>query len=252
MNFDNFLRPIKVSGTLEYFGIDHPDHWNYHWNKIKKENPNAFYDDTEEKVYYKLNTHGYRCKDFNDIDWDNFILFLGCSNTFGQGVPENFLASSLLEDNLKIDCVNLGVPGGSNMLMSDIALHLAERKIFPKLAVIGWSTHNRTYDIIDSQIENLGIWSISWYSSKYNFSKNFYKEWIMNHERTLYQSRLAQRQIRQYFKDIKILEYTYQADIANDMNCFYVNHNKHSRARDGYHESHKYHKDIYDWIITNI
>lgn len=253
MNFKNFLRPIKkISGSLNYIGIDHPDHWDFHWKKIKKTYPDAFHDDTEEQIKYNLNTHGYRCKEFNDIDWDNFILFLGCSNTFGQGVPETFLASSLLEKHLKINCVNLGVPGGSNMLINDIALHLVERNLYPKLVVIGWTTHDRTYDIIDNQIENLGIWSTSWYSSKSNLSKNFYKQWIMNYERTLYQSKLAQRQVKQYFKDVKLLEYSYQTNIANTMDCFYVNSDKNSRARDGYHESYKYHKEIYNWILKNI
>lgn len=255
MNFENFLRPVtsKLSGeTLDYFGMDHPDHWKFHWDNVKKVHPDAFHDDTKEKIKYKFNTHGYRCKEFNNIDWSNFILFLGCSNTFGQGVPEKFLVSSLLEKHLKVDCVNLGVPGGSNMLMSDIALHLAERKIFPKLVVIGWSTLDRIYDIIDNQIENLGIWSTSWYPTKSDLSKKFYKQWIMNDERIKYQSSLAQRQIRQYFKDVKILEYSYQHDISVTMNCCYIDIDKNSRARDGYHKSYKYHQEIYNWIIKNV
>lgn len=252
MNFEKFLRPIKASGTLNYIGIDHPDYWEYHWKQILKKYPNAFHDDTKEQINYKLNAHGYRCKEFDNINWNNFVLFLGCSNTFGQGVPENYLASSLLEKHLNIDCVNLGVPGGSNILISDIALHLVERKVLPKLVVVGWTTHNRIYDIVNNQIENLGIWSTSWYSSKINLCKDFYKQWMLNDERTVYQSKLAQRQIRHYFKDVKILEYTYQNDIAVTMNCMYIDNDKNSRARDGYHESYKYHEEIYNWVIKNV
>jgi hypothetical protein len=252
MEFENFLRPIKVSGTLDYIGIDHPDYWEYQWKQIKKEYPDAYHDNTDAEIKYKINSNGYRCKEFNEIDWKNFVLFLGCSNTFGQGIPVDFLASSLLEKKLNIDCVNLGVPGGSNMLMSDIALHLVERGICPKLVVVGWTTHNRIYDVVNSQIENLGIWSTSWYSFKSNTSKDFYKQWVANDERTMYQSKLARRQIKHYFKDVKILEYTYRNDIANNMNCFYINNDKNSRARDGYHESYKYHKEIYSWITKNV
>lgn len=252
LDFDNFLKPMSISGSIKHFGIDHPEHWDYHWKHIKKTYKGAFYDDTKQPIVYNINKNGYRNKDLKDVDWNNFALFLGCSNTFGQGVPEKYLVSSLVESKLKIDCVNLGVPGGSNIIMSNIALEIARANLKPKFVVVGWTTHNRTYDFIDNKIENLGIWSVSWYSNNHVVSTEYFKNWMLNEERAMYQSMLAQKQIRQYFKDVKVLEHSYSKTIANDMKCHFVNNDKTSRARDGYHESHQWHDELAQWVLKNV
>lgn len=43
--------------------------------------------DTVDQVYYSINNHGYRSDPF---DKDNEVLVLGCSQTYGTGLPNNF------------------------------------------------------------------------------------------------------------------------------------------------------------------
>lgn len=253
IDLENFINPTLVSSkTFDYFGIDSPEHWDEHWKTIRKTLPDSYYDDSNKNITYTFNKHGFRYKELDTVDWDNFALFLGCSNTFGQGVPEDLLANTLVETQLGIDCINLCVPGGSNSLMSTIALDIASRNLKPKFVVVNWTTHDRIYDIVDSKIENLGIWSLTWYKTMSNNSANFYKNWATSEERTLYYSLLAQKQIKQFFPNTLLLESSFSQTVAEDLDCHFVNNNKNARARDGYHEGYKYHEKLSDWILENV
>jgi hypothetical protein len=59
----------------EYFDNDHPNQW------VKYTNPTSVVD-----VGYKLNSYGYRCDEF-DLQSELPIVFMGCSHTFGLGLP---------------------------------------------------------------------------------------------------------------------------------------------------------------------
>lgn len=253
IDLEDFIKPLDISSkTLDYFGIDSPDNWEERWKTFLKTHPDSYYDDTNMDISYVFNKHGFRYKELNTVNWDNFGLFLGCSNTFGQGVPESLLANKLVENYLGIDCVNLGVPAGSNTLMSIIALEIASRNLKPKFVVVNWTTHDRTYDIIDNKIENLGIWSISWYKTIHNISADYYKSWINNKERSLYCSHLSQKQINQFFPNTIVLESSYIHSVAKDLDCHFINTDKNARARDGYHEGYKYHKELSQWVLENV
>lgn len=60
---------------------------------------------------YSLNDWGHRCEDI-DVSANN-ILFLGCSNTFGTGLPKEKTWPYLVSKELGMREVNLGLPGGS-------------------------------------------------------------------------------------------------------------------------------------------
>lgn len=75
-----------------------------------------------EDVDYDLNHYGFRCDEFDAINssTNKKLMVLGCSNTFGIGLPESEVWPSLLANmlsehiNQKIDIINLSVPGGSS------------------------------------------------------------------------------------------------------------------------------------------
>jgi hypothetical protein len=58
---------------------------------------------------YEVNKYGYRGKDWNFNK--NTFGFFGCSFTFGIGVKRSI--SNIVEKNLSMECINLGIPGGS-------------------------------------------------------------------------------------------------------------------------------------------
>lgn len=59
---------------------------------------------------YRLNSHGYRSDEFSS---DTDILFVGCSQTYGIGLPEEYLWPTLVGNTLNLKYSNLGIPGGS-------------------------------------------------------------------------------------------------------------------------------------------
>lgn len=66
-------------------------------------------------IYYRKNSHGYRCDDFNNSNNDKKILTLGCSHTWGQGVFEENIWTNILSQKLNLNLVNLAIGGDSVM-----------------------------------------------------------------------------------------------------------------------------------------
>jgi len=66
---------VDFNYSHEYFDNDHPNQW------VNYTNPTNVVDN----VYYKLNSYGYRCDEFN-LQSELPIVFMGCSHTFGLGL----------------------------------------------------------------------------------------------------------------------------------------------------------------------
>lgn len=76
----------------------------YRYNELKD---NGWIDNS---FNYTFNSHGFRCKEFSD---DPTIMFLGCSFTFGIGLPIETIWSSLVANQLNLHNANLAIGGGS-------------------------------------------------------------------------------------------------------------------------------------------
>lgn len=68
--------------------------------------------------FYKTNSYGYRCDSFTKEHDGTHILFAGCSVTFGEGLPENFLWAKKLYNKISETTktsgyFNIGRPGSS-------------------------------------------------------------------------------------------------------------------------------------------
>ena len=66
-----------------------------------------------KEIVYKYNSHGFRTKEFSDIDWNNSIVVLGDSNVFGTGIAEEDTISYQIEEITGIPTVNLGICGSA-------------------------------------------------------------------------------------------------------------------------------------------
>lgn len=66
---------IDFNYNHEYFDNDNPDQWGQYTNPTSVVN-----------VGYKLNSLGYRCDEFN-LESELPVVFMGCSHTFGLGLP---------------------------------------------------------------------------------------------------------------------------------------------------------------------
>jgi hypothetical protein len=69
----------------------------------------------DPEVMYKINMNGYRTKHFAPFDNSkNTILFAGCSWTFGEGLPNEYIWPELVAKNFEnVDHYNIGYMGMS-------------------------------------------------------------------------------------------------------------------------------------------
>jgi hypothetical protein len=128
MNYDTIFKKY-ANQTLDWFNTDSKE--VYEKNLIEKYDELSQNNWIDSHFTYKFNSLGFRSEEFNS---DPSIMFLGCSYTFGIGLPVDKIYPSLVSQTLNLRCVNLGVPGGS----SDTAFRLCHGyidKINPKIVV---------------------------------------------------------------------------------------------------------------------
>jgi len=97
----------------------------------------------KQNVYYKYNNLGHRCKNIEEINLDNYILFAGCSHTFGEALNVEDTYPYLTAQKLNCDYYNLGVPAtGFDVLFYNVMLWYSLYKP-PKLLVIQYPDYTR-------------------------------------------------------------------------------------------------------------
>ena len=118
---------IKYKKSLDKFG----EEWYYAKNKL----------------IYSNNNYGYRTKEFSKVK-SNFLLALGCSNTYGYGLLEQDTWAYKVANKLNLDLVNLGIPAtGPEFVFYNSVLfseYCKERNIKPSVVCIQWSFDTRT------------------------------------------------------------------------------------------------------------
>ena len=65
------------------------------------------------KIDYIKNSYGYRSEEFSDKNNEKKVLFLGCSHTYGSGLPQKDIFADIVSKKLNLDLVNLGQHGDS-------------------------------------------------------------------------------------------------------------------------------------------
>jgi hypothetical protein len=146
---------------------------NYQTNLKSRYGELEQYQWIDSNITYKLNNHGFRCENFNH---SNSVVFLGCSHTFGVGLPIASTWAQIVADSLKLTCYNLALPGTSNDTAFRLAYHWIE-KIKPK-CVIHCQIDSSRFELINgedivrfnSSLADKNILSVH--------DKIFYKKWV--------------------------------------------------------------------------
>jgi hypothetical protein len=104
------------------------------YKKNLKENYNLLkkFNWIDSNITYKFNKNGFRSNEF--CEKDN-VLFLGCSYTFGIGLPIEKIYSQIICKKIGLECFNLGLPGSSNDTAFRLA-HIWIARLKPKLVVL--------------------------------------------------------------------------------------------------------------------
>lgn len=96
------------------------------------------------KIVYSYNSSGHRCKDIKDLDFDNYILFTGCSHTEGVGLELENTYPYLFSKTLNCDYYNLALSAsGIDTLEYNLLHWFFQFKKKPKYVFIQWPDHSR-------------------------------------------------------------------------------------------------------------
>ena len=158
MKFHNdFIGNDLHSCSLRFFGSDsnerfvdslvsQADDWYYRSNHIT----------------YDINSNGHRCKNIDEIDLSNYILYTGCSNTEGVGLELKKSYPYLVSDILGHDYYNLAVGGtGIDVMVFNLITWFATVKQLPTAVVIQWPDETRfvTIDSTNTHMRPRGTWT---------------------------------------------------------------------------------------------
>lgn len=210
-----------------------------------QENLKSRYNDLEvngwidANITYKFNSHGFRCNDFSD---QPSIVFLGCSHTFGVGLPVDNTWPFIVASSLNLKCYNLGIPGGSNDTAFRLSYYWLER-INPAVVVLCLIEPSR-FELIDNQSIirfNPSFVSIPTVEQHY---KDFYKTWVStdcNPELNKEKNVLAITQICNRLNiELKVFDSSYFVDSKVDV------------ARDLSHAGTVTNKNFANYVLTNL
>ena len=93
-------------------------------------------------IDYKVNSYGYRCPEFDTINWEDSYVLLGASNIFGEGVLENETISYYLEQMLGKPVINLGFAAASNQHVL-LTMSMLAKKHKPKKWLVSYLDSSR-------------------------------------------------------------------------------------------------------------
>lgn len=148
--------------------------------QLKKQPKDWFWRDRE--VRYMCNWNGYRARDWEDYDWSESIVVLGCSMAYGVGVSNEHTFCHHLSKMMGRDVINLGVPAGSNELILSNLQRLIEHFDTPWAIVIAWTTVDRDCAYTHNSIDKMGPWNYfsprprdSFIDSDYVDDKKYYE-----------------------------------------------------------------------------
>jgi len=105
-----------------------PASWRYH----------------QDTIEYRFNSHGYRMPEFEDINWSNYIIVLGCSHTMGVGLALEDLWHSQVGQLDNTSVVNLAQAGtGIQCLVNNLSVFLRHAPQQPKQIIVQWPSRYR-------------------------------------------------------------------------------------------------------------
>lgn len=171
--------------TIKWFPSDTEELFNdnlkNNYDLLKK------YNWIDREITYSFNSMGFRCEEFTDKP---SIMFTGCSNTFGIGLPLESTWPYIVSKQLNLHNVNLGLGGGSGDSAFRMCLGYID-KIKPKVICYLQPPELRCEFVTNAPPLNtgaLGHWHLDDESNtKFNFRKfgkidpaDVYKYWISN------------------------------------------------------------------------
>jgi hypothetical protein len=152
----NFIGYNICNQTEYYSGTDTEDLYN---SNLQTQSSDWYY--YNNPITYSYNEYGHRSKSINELDFDNYILFIGCSHTEGIGLHQENTYANLVSTKLNCDYYNLACGGsGLDILFYNIVSWFNTFDKLPKKVVIQWPNTVRFAALDDSGLlAPKGAWS---------------------------------------------------------------------------------------------
>lgn len=96
-----------------------------------------------KEVIYTRNRNGYRAPEWDQVDWRESIVVIGCSMTYGVGVSEDETLSHYLNLLQGRPVINLGYPSCSNEVIVHNLATLMLKCPAPYAVIVNWTTLDR-------------------------------------------------------------------------------------------------------------
>lgn len=204
------------------------------------------------EVYYICNNDGYREREWSEIDWSNYILFLGDSATFGLGVKQDETIPAYVEEYTGKTCANIAISGTSLDIIVQLSLLLVQNSK-PSVVVIQYPHLKRIYDPIDKRYHgHLGSWIHDFDVVPQN-SKDLYNAWIKEPYRAELKSKFYMNILHYIWKEFKLVEWTWDNDVSTLLNLptfGSVPKRQEDLSRDGIHANKHVNRDVARNIVN--
>lgn len=162
--------------------------------------------DREDAITYAINSEGFRCEEFDDTPC---LVALGCSYTFGVGLPIEDTWPALVAQARRLKVVNLSWPGQG----SDYCFRMAEywlKRLPVKLCLLLNPPPCRIEVVTEDAAETFMTNSMSSY---YNANDWFLNQWIMNEENHRLNNLKNALAIKQLCAELNVPCGTYDAQV---------------------------------------
>lgn len=127
-------------------------------NSLKEMPADWYYRNVD--ITYTYNSLGHRSKEIEDVDLDNYLLFIGCSHTEGIGMEADKIYPHLLAQTLNCDYYNLALCAtGIDIVLHNLTIWFSTVLKKPKALIIQWPDFTRL--TTGSSVNNLqprGLW----------------------------------------------------------------------------------------------
>lgn len=230
-------------------------------NQVKKYTHQSEYDKSKDSKFehyeYTINEHGFR---YTEPKTDNIMLAVGCSMTYGTGLPEECVYPSIVSKTLGYELVNVALPGtGPDIQIINATWALLKYK--PKIILFYMSTPSRRFlttetDFMNwvpgvnlsgfSELENK---SLTLLDDKFRFTRVLQTIWqlipfieLCKHSNTELYFKCWDPEAQTHFMKYDIMQYT--KDLPNLKSV--------DKARDDMHPGIESHKEFSDRILNAI
>jgi hypothetical protein len=238
--YNDFIGLDDCNTSMNFIGGDSEEQLI---ENSKKQSPDWYYNTAE--LVYSFNNQGHRCKNIEDIDQDNYILFTGCSHTMGVGLELEKTYPHLLSTELGMDYYNLAMPGtGMDTVEYNLLTWFFKMNKKPKMIVIQWPDHSRflEYDSMRDNILPQGTW---------NNQPNFVSFFVNAEDTGMFNARRAiTNRLIKNVVDVPVVTFNFGSQ--RDYGIYDLNMPRLDRARDLSHAGIKSHASFSRTLSNHI